>query len=225
MISIAIDGPSGAGKSTIARALAQRLGYLYVDTGALYRTLAYALLTNGVSIEDVPAIVQALPTIEVRLAYVNEHQHVYLGDSDVTGEIRTPKISQLTSKLSAIPEVREHLLSLQRDIATHADVIMDGRDIGTVVLPHAQIKIFLTAEPAIRAARRFDELRHAGVDITYDTVLQELLQRDYRDEHRETAPTKQADDAERIDTSGMSLSQTLDTIEARIRNIIGLSDG
>ena len=201
-IAIAIDGPAGAGKSTIAKMAAKELGFIYVDTGALYRAIGLYAYRNGVSAQDRKAVVALLPQIEVELSFnENGEQIVLLNDEDVSGYIRTPEISMMASAVSAIPEVRAFLLDLQRDMAHTKNVIMDGRDIGTVVLPDAQLKIFLFASPECRARRRYDELVEKGMDVEYDSILKDVIERDYADSHRAIAPLKPADDAVMVDTS------------------------
>ena len=212
MISIAIDGPGGAGKSSIAKALAERIGFIYVDTGALYRSIGLYMLENNVDLSDSNAITGKLKDISVELKYVDNKQRVILCGKDVSEDIRKPEVSMAASKVSAIPEVREFLLSLQRDMADKNNIIMDGRDIGTVVLPNAQIKMFLTASPEERAMRRYKELIAKGEEVQYETVLSELNERDYNDSHRSVAPLKPADDAAVIDTAGNNLEQSVDMI-------------
>ena len=191
MISVAIDGPAGAGKSTIARRLAAELGYRYVDTGAIYRTVAYFLDLWGVSPKDVDGVNRYIDELTVEIEYDDDGvQHMIMNGMDVTGDIRTQDIAQKASLVSAYPEVREMLLDMQRDIARRHNVIMDGRDIGTVVLPQATVKIFLTASPEVRARRRTDELLAKGKKVSYEQVLKDIQQRDYQDTHREVAPLK-----------------------------------
>ncbi len=220
--SIALDGPSGAGKSTLAKLLAQSLGFLYVDTGAIYRTVGLAAYRAGLPLEGAAGVLPLLPGLEIDLRYGPDAlQHMYLGGEDVTEEIRRPEISQYASAVSALPEVRAFLMEMQRELARRQDVIMDGRDIGTVVLPEADVKIFLTASPADRARRRHAELLERGHQSSYDTVLQEILQRDERDSSRAAAPLRQAEDALLVDTTGNSLEQSyeqlLKTIQERLQ--------
>lgn len=212
-IAIAIDGPAGAGKSTIARLAAKELGYIYVDTGALYRTIGLAAFRRKLTAEDKEQIITMLPGIKVELAF-NEHQEqiVLLDGEDVSGLIRTPEISMMASAVSAIPEVRAYLLDLQRDMAHTNNVIMDGRDIGTVVLPDAKIKIFLSASPECRARRRYDELIEKGMDVKYEDILSDVVARDYADSHRDIAPLKPADDAISVDTSGEDLETSVNKL-------------
>lgn len=216
-ISIAIDGPAGAGKSTIARRLAAELGYHYVDTGAIYRTVAYFFDLWGVSPKDIDGITRYIDELTIRIEYDDEGvQHMIMNGMDVTEDIRTQDISQKASLISAHAVVREMLLDMQREVARRFNVIMDGRDIGTVVLPKATVKIFLTASAEVRAKRRTDELLAKGQKADYDTVLKEIRQRDYQDTHREIAPLKMARDSVKVDTSDMNLEQAVEAI----RNII-----
>lgn len=218
-IAIAIDGPAGAGKSTIARLAAKELGYIYVDTGALYRTIGLAAFRRDLTADDKEQIIAMLPEIKVELAF-NERQEqiVLLDGEDVSGLIRTPEISMMASAVSAIPEVRAYLLDLQRDMAHTNNVIMDGRDIGTVVLPDAQIKIFLSASPECRARRRYDELIEKGMDVKYEDILSDVIERDYADSHRDIAPLKPADDAISVDTSGEDLETSVNKLLGIMRD-------
>lgn len=217
MINVAIDGPAGAGKSTVARGAAKELGYIYVDTGALYRTVALAATRNGV-LESAEKTEQMLKDITVDLAFDDAGaQCVYLNGEDVSSLIRTPEISMAASNVSKIPAVRAFLLGLQRDIAAKNNVIMDGRDIATVVLPDAQVKIFLTASPECRAERRYKELLEKGENVKYDDVLADVNARDYQDSHREIAPLKPAEDSIIADTSGKSLPQSIEMIISVIK--------
>ena len=212
--SIAIDGPAGAGKSTIARALAKELGYYYVDTGAIYRTVAYFLDLLGISPKDVDGVSRYIDELTVELVYDEEgKQHMLMNGMDVTDEIRTQDISQKASLVSAHAVVREMLLDMQRDVARKHNVIMDGRDIGTVVLPKATVKIFLTADSAVRAKRRYDELIAKGQKAKLDVILKEIQQRDYQDTHREIAPLKMARDSVKVDTSALDIQGVIDTIK------------
>ena len=195
MLSIAIDGPAGAGKSTVARRAAQELGYVYVDTGAMYRAIGYTLKKQGVDLSDTEAVAVAVTGVNVTLRFQEDGQHVYCGEEDVTGFIRTPEISLAASQVSAVPAVRAHLLALQQQMAKTNSVIMDGRDIGTVVLPDAQVKVFLTASSAVRARRRCLELEQKGTPQPYEDVLRDVEERDYQDSHRAVAPMKPAPDA------------------------------
>lgn len=220
MIQIAIDGPSGAGKSTIAKAVAKRLGYVYVDTGALYRTVGYAALCEKLDCKNPGEIVPLLAKIKVDLTYDNGVQKVLLNREDVSTQIRLPECSMAASAVSAIPEVREFLLNTQQEIASHHNVIMDGRDIGTVVLPNAQVKIFLTASAEKRAKRRYDELCEKGVTTTFEEVLEDMKQRDYNDSHRAIAPLKPAEDSVLVDTSDLNLEESIDAIEQAVQTVL-----
>ena len=208
MISVAVDGPAGAGKSTIAKAVSKELGYIYVDTGALYRTIALAAIRAGV-IDNDEGVVDLLDGISVELKHIDGVQVVTLDGEDVSALIRTPEISMGASRVSAIPKVREFLLDLQRDIAAKNDVIMDGRDIATVVLPNADVKIFLTASAECRARRRYKELIEKGEDVTYQDVLDDVNERDYNDSHRDIAPLKPSDSSIIADTSDLELEQSI----------------
>lgn len=210
MIAIAIDGPAGAGKSTIARAVAEQLGYIYVDTGALYRTIGLYMLRNGISIEDPLAIEENILNVKIDLAFVDGNQRVVLCGDDVTDCIRTPEVSMAASAVSAVPKVREALLELQKSIAKKNNVVMDGRDIGTVVLPDAQVKIFLTASLEERARRRCTELQQKGTPTEYNEVIDDMKQRDYQDSNRAIAPLKPAADSVIIDTSKLDLKQSIE---------------
>ncbi len=211
-VSVAIDGPVGAGKSSIARNAAKKLGFIYVDTGALYRAVGLYCHRKGVDMSDGAAVTAMLPGIHPEIRLIDGTQHIYLNTEDVSEEIRLPEISMAASAVSAVPEVRASLLDLQRNMAKTNNVIMDGRDIGTVVLPDATVKIFLTAAPEIRAKRRYDELAAKGVDTTFEAVLADLNQRDYNDSHRATAPLKQAEDAVLADTSALDFEQSCELI-------------
>lgn len=221
-INIAVDGPSGAGKSTLARRLAARLGFLYVDTGALYRAIAYSTVIRR-GAETPKEICALLPQLEISLAYEDGMQHVFANGEDVSGEIRTPAVSMAASKASAIPEVRSFLFSLQQSLAAQHSVVMDGRDIGTVVLPDADVKIFLTASPETRALRRFRELeeKQPGVQ-TYEEVLADVIRRDKQDTEREIAPLRQAEDAVLVDTSEADLDQSEEMLLAVCREKLGV---
>ena len=216
--SIAIDGPAGAGKSTIARQLAKELGFYYVDTGAIYRTVAYFMDILGVSAKDVDGVERYIDELTVEIEYDEDgKQHMIMNGMDVTDDIRTQDISQKASLVSAHAVVRAVLLDMQRDVARKHNVIMDGRDIGTVVLPKADVKIFLTASAEVRAKRRCDELNAKGQKSDYAQVLKDIQQRDYQDTHREIAPLKQAKDAKKLDTSDLDIPGVL----AAIKQIIG----
>ncbi len=208
-INIALDGPSGAGKSTIARKAAEKLGYIYVDTGAMYRSIAYHAMTNGASLDDAEQIAAQLEGLKVELTYIDGAQAVLVNGENVSDKIRTPEVSMGASKVSAVPAVRDFLLETQREIARKNDIIMDGRDIGTVVLPDAQVKLFLTATAEERADRRFKELQQKGDTSTYEEVLADINQRDYNDTHREIAPLRQAEDAVLIDSTNMTIDEVV----------------
>lgn len=209
MINVAIDGPAGAGKSTIAKAAAKELGFIYVDTGALYRAVALAA-RRKCALDNSSEIINLLDEITVNLGFNDGgEQRVYLNGEDVSALIRTPEISMAASKVSAIPEVRQFLLNLQRDIAKKSNVIMDGRDIASVVLPHADVKIFLFASPECRAERRYKEFLEKGEDITYEQVLEDVNKRDYQDSHREVAPLKPTEESVMADTSLLTLEESI----------------
>lgn len=223
MIAIAIDGPAGAGKSTIARLTAKKLGYLYVDTGALYRTVGYAAKLRGIDPGDAQQVAAMLPDIAVDLSFDKDGvQQTLLNGQDVSDQIRSPEMSRYASQVSAHKAVREYLLWLQRKLAKEHNVIMDGRDIGTTVLPHADLKIYLTATPEDRARRRFDEYLSKGVSVDYDKLLNDIKQRDYDDSHREISPLRRAEDAKLVDTSGNTLEESLELMEAMIRRHLGI---
>ncbi len=211
-IAVAIDGPVGAGKSSIARQCASRLGFIYVDTGAMYRSIGLYCDKNSIDMDNDSAVAAALPDIQLDIKIIDGTQHIFLGGKDVSEEIRLPHISMAASRVSAIPEVRAYLLDFQRGFAKSQNVIMDGRDIGTVILPDAQVKIYLTADAEIRAKRRYDELTAKGSKVTFEEVLADLNQRDYNDMHRETAPLAVADDAVIADTSELDFEQSVDLL-------------
>lgn len=217
MLSVALDGPAGAGKSTIAKKLSQKFGFLYVDTGALYRAIGKYMLDSGVSPSDAAQVVPRLCSLKVGLCYQDGQQRVMINGEDVTDSIRTQEVSSAASQVSAIKEVRDFLFSLQRDLAKENHVMMDGRDIGTVVLPNATVKIFLTATPEDRARRRFLELQEKGDGTSYEEVLRTVIQRDYNDSHRDVAPLRQGEDAILVDTTGETLETSLARLEALIR--------
>lgn len=220
-ISVAIDGPSGAGKSTLARKAAAMLGYLYVDTGAIYRTVALSAVRAGIDPKDAARLVPTLEGLDIRLEYAADGlQHMYLNGEDVSQAIRMHEISQHASTVSAIPQVRAFLLELQRELARTNNVIMDGRDIGTVVLPDAQVKIFLTASPESRARRRHLELQQRGQQTEFDAVLRDMIARDEQDTNRPIAPLRQAEDAVLLDTTHLNLEQSLQAILDTIREKI-----
>jgi len=220
-ISIAIDGPSGAGKSTIAKALSKRLGFIYVDTGAIYRTVGYAAQCAGIDSKDSDSVKAMLPGLKIDIAYdAEEGQKMMLDGRDVSAEIRTPKSSIYASDVSAIPQVRDYLLDMQRSFARKNNVIMDGRDIGTVVLPDAQVKIFLTATAEERAMRRYRELIARGSDVSYDEVLKDIHYRDHQDSNRPTAPLRPADDSVIVETTELSFEESLDEVARVVREKI-----
>lgn len=212
MINIAIDGPSGAGKSTTAKAVASRLGYIYVDTGALYRTIALHVIRSKGDTANADFICQLLSNVKIELQYQDGVQQVLLNGENVSDLIRTPVISMGASAVSAVPQVRAFLLSLQRDIAKSNNVIMDGRDIGTVILPDAQVKVFLTATPECRAQRRYKELLAKGQTVQYEVVLKEIVERDYNDSHREIAPLKPTQESIIFDSTGYSLEASTEKL-------------
>ena len=222
-VSVAIDGPAGAGKSTIARRLAGELGFRYVDTGAIYRTVAYFMDLWGVSPKDVDGVNRYIDELTVGIEYDEDGlQHMIMNGMDVTTDIRTQDISQKASLISAHACVREMLLDMQRDMAKQYNVIMDGRDIGTVVLPKATVKIFLTASAEVRAKRRCDELLAKGQKAKYETILKEIQQRDYQDTHREIAPLKMARDSIKVDTSDMDIEEVIAEIRKIVQEKAGL---
>ncbi len=216
-INIAIDGPAGAGKSSIAKLVSKELGYIYVDTGALYRTVGLYSIRKGIDTKDADAVTATLKDIKVELGFVDGAQHVFLNGEDVSDAIRTPEASMGASNVSAIPAVRTFLFDLQRDIAKNNNCIMDGRDIGTVVLPDAQIKLFLTASAEARAERRYKELIEKGEKVDFQDVLDDINKRDYQDSHREIAPLKQAEDAILVDNSGCNLEDGTKLVLSIIR--------
>ena len=213
--NVAIDGPAGAGKSTIARLVAKEKGFIYVDTGAMYRGLAIHFLDQGIGAGETERVIEACKDADVKIRYEDGIQQVYLNGTNITGRLRDEAVGQMTSKCSAIPEVREKLLDLQRELARTQDVIMDGRDIGTCVLPDADVKVYLTASVKTRAKRRYDELAAKGESCSLDEIERDIEERDERDMNRETAPLRQAEDAVLVDSSDM-------TIEDVVRTIAGL---
>ena len=218
IISVAIDGPSGAGKSTLARAAAGRLGYVYVDTGAIYRTIGYHILNAGIDPNNGAAVAAELPELRVEMRYgADGLQRMYLNGEDVTDAIRLPEVSRYASDVSAHPAVRDYLLEMQRQLAREHSVIMDGRDIGTVVLPEAQVKVFLTASAEARAQRRVRELEQRGTPQPYAQVLEEIRQRDYNDTHRAAAPLRQAEDAVVLDTTDLNFQESEEALLCIIR--------
>lgn len=211
-MNIAIDGPAGAGKSTIAKRLAKKLGFIYVDTGAMYRAMAYYFLQHNIDAKDENAIAAACPDVDVTITYENGEQQVLLNGENVNGVIRNEEVGNMASSTSVYPVVRKKLVELQRQLAKSADVIMDGRDIGTCVLPDAQVKIYLTASSVTRAKRRYDELTEKGVSCDLAEIEKDIIDRDYRDMHRETSPLRQAEDAVLVDSSEMNIDEVVDAI-------------
>ena len=222
MISIALDGPSGAGKSTVAKKCAERFGFKYVDTGAIYRTIGLAAFNKGIDTKNSAAVVSMLPELDIDLSY-NEsgEQRMLLNGSDVSEEIRSPEISMCASNVSAIAAVRDYLTDMQRNMAKKYDVIMDGRDIGTVILPNADVKVFLTASVDARAARRYKELIKKGSEISFSEVLNDMKLRDEQDTKRAAAPLKAAEDAVYLDTSDMSFDESVDAVAKLITEKTG----
>lgn len=222
-VSIALDGPSGAGKSTLARSVAKELGFIYVDTGAIYRTVGYCVQQRGIDPKDTGAVAGLLPELDITMRYDETGlQRMYLNGQDVTDAIRLPEVSLCASQVSAIPAVREFLMDMQRDMAKNHNVVMDGRDIGTVVLPDADVKIYLTASAEDRAKRRYLELKDRGTPEDYGVILVELEERDYNDIHRQTAPLKRAADAVQLDTSGFSFEESRGKILQLVKERLGL---
>ncbi len=215
-ISIAIDGPAGAGKSTMAKQVAKDLGFVYVDTGAIYRTIGYHVALFGIGPKDIDGVTRLIDDVNIEIAYgADGTQRMILNGQDVTDELRTPQMSDYASKISTMKVVRDYLLDVQRDMAKKYNVIMDGRDIGTVVLPNADVKIYLTADVEVRAKRRYDELIARGEKkVTFQSVLDEMKERDHRDMNRPVAPLKQARDAVRLDTSAMSIEESIAAIKS-----------
>lgn len=211
-MNVAIDGPAGAGKSTIAKAIAAKMGYVYVDTGAMYRAMALYFLRAGIASNDEEKISSVVDDISVSIKYEDGAQHVILNSEDVTGLIRTEEVGNMASASSVYAPVRSKLVALQQELAKTTDVIMDGRDIGTVVLPNADVKIFLTASVECRAKRRFDELVAKGMEADFDKIAKDIEERDYRDSHREISPLKQAEDAILVDSSDMTIDEVVNTI-------------
>lgn len=221
-VSVAIDGPAGAGKSTIAKRVARELGFLYVDTGAIYRTVGYHMWLMGIGPKDADGIRRCLDDVNIEIRHEDDGvQHMILNGKDVTGEIRTPEMSKYASGVSAQKCVRDFLLDMQRKFARKHNVVMDGRDIGTVVLPNAQVKIFLTASAEERARRRFAELSEKGEKVSFEKVLQDMIARDKQDTERAIAPLKAAPDAVRLDTSGNTIEQSIDQILTIVRRKLG----
>ena len=215
--NIAIDGPAGAGKSTIAKRVSSELSFIYVDTGAMYRSIALYLLRKDIPASAVEAVKNALEDIEIAIQYVNGEQHVLLNGEDVSGQIRTEEVGNMASKSAALPCVRAKLLELQKKLAREHDVVMDGRDIGTNILPDAQLKIYLTASVETRANRRYKELTEKGTDCDLEAIKKDIEQRDYQDMHRETAPLMQAKDAVYLDSSDMTIDQVVEKIKSLVK--------
>ena len=222
MFKIAIDGPGGAGKSTVAKAVAQKLGIVYVDTGALYRTVGLYVSDHGVDPYNAEAVTAVLPDIEIEVRYEEGAQRVYLNGVDHGDRIRTPQMSMYASAVSAIPAVRAFLLQTQKDIAAKNSVVMDGRDIGTVILPDAEVKIFMTASAECRARRRYEELLAKGQTVSYEDVFREMNERDLQDSTREIAPTKAASDAVYLDNSDMDIEQSVNAIVDIVKSRVGV---
>jgi cytidylate kinase len=218
---IAIDGPAGAGKSSVSKRLAQRLGYQLLDTGAIYRAVAYESQRQGVSWDNGPRLAELAAALDISFAFSDETNQVFLAGQDVTQAIRTPDMSQGASKVSALPEVRAALLTLQRRLGEAGGVVVEGRDIGTVVFPSADAKFFLTADPAVRARRRCAELRAAGKTVDEAETLREIAERDQRDESRQAAPLRKADDARLVDSSGLSIDQVVKQMEEAVKPLLG----
>ena len=216
--NIAIDGPAGAGKSTIAKQLAKELGYVYVDTGAMYRAMAYYFLTHNIKAEDMEAISEACKDVDVSITYEEGTQNVWLNGENISGKIRTEEVGNMASATSVYPVVRTKLVELQQQLAQKTDVIMDGRDIGTVVLPNANVKIYMTASSAIRAKRRFDELTAKGMECNLEEIEKDIIERDNRDMNRETSPLKKAQDAIELDTSDLDIDGVVKAMQEIIKN-------
>ena len=226
MFQVAIDGPGGAGKSTISKAVAKKLGFIYIDTGAMYRTAALFCLRKGIVIEKNPVLcANAIDEIEIDISYQDGEQHIFLNSEDVSSSIRTPEVSMGASAISAIPEVRLKLVELQRTLAGSKNVIMDGRDIGTHVLPDAQVKIFLTAAPETRARRRYEELLEKGQNVTFEAVLSDMQLRDKNDSTREVSPLRPAEDSITLDTSNYTFSESVDAVISIISEKYTIQEG
>jgi cytidylate kinase len=219
-INIAIDGPSGAGKSTLARMTASRLGLIYVDTGAMYRCIGLYTVNNGIDSKDKEKVTASLENINIDMKYVDSLQRMYLNGEDVTDQIRTPAVTAAASAVSAIPAVRSFLLDTQRELASTNSVIMDGRDIGTVVLPSAELKIFLTASAEDRAKRRYAEFMEKNIDISFEQVLSDIIARDKQDSERDVAPLRPADDAILVDTTGNTLEESFELIRGLAESVV-----
>lgn len=217
MFSVAIDGPAGAGKSSIAKKAANRLGFVYVDTGALYRAVGYAAMEADIDINDEEQLGKLLEAVKIEIKFQCGSRIILLNGKDVSDKIRTQSVSMMASNVSAVPKVRDFLFDLQVNMAQNNNVIMDGRDIGTVVLPNAQVKIFLTASPEVRAERRYKELIEKGQNVKFEEVLDDIIKRDYQDTHRETAPLRPADDSVYIDTSDLTFNESVEKIISVIK--------
>ena len=211
--NIAIDGPAGAGKSTIARRIARELSYIYVDTGAMYRAMAYYFLQHNIQGDDETAIAQACPDVDVTIAYENGEQQVLLNGSNVTAFLRTEEVGNMASATSIYPGVRRQLTALQKEMAANQDVVMDGRDIGTAVLPDAQLKIYLTASSHVRAVRRYEELKAKGIEGDLAVIEADIIERDQRDMNREISPLRRAEDAVEVDSSNMTIEEVVETVQ------------
>ncbi len=220
MINIAIDGPAGAGKSTVARVVSKALGFIYIDTGALYRSIGVAALRKGFETDNREQVISILPEISLSLKFVDGEQRVILNGEDISRDIRLPEASMAASNVSAIPEVRSFLLDMQKKFARENNCLMDGRDIGTVILPNAELKIFLTASPEVRADRRYKELIEKGTPKDYNELLEEIKTRDYNDSHRAVAPLRPADDAITVDTSEMTFEEVVEKIISLAKDVI-----
>ncbi len=218
MISVAIDGPAGAGKSTIAKRAANVLGFTYIDTGALYRAIGLACINKGIDVSELNEVIKILPETDIKLIFIDGEQRVILNGCDVSSDIRAENVSMAASAVSAIPEVRAFLLDLQRGFAKKDNVIMDGRDIGTVVLPDSEVKIFLTASPEARADRRTKQLEAKGADVDYKAVLSDIIKRDYNDSHRDAAPLKAAEGSVTLDTTNLTLEESINQVISIIRS-------
>lgn len=223
-INVAVDGPAGAGKSTIAKLVAKQMGYIYVDTGAMYRALAVHFLDRGIDREDTESIIRAVQDADVAIQYENGVQQVYLNGKNVTARLRDEAVGNMASASSALPQVREKLLDIQRNLAGKYDVVMDGRDIGTCILPDAEVKIYLTASVKTRAKRRYDELTEKGVSCSLAAIESDIEERDYRDMTRDTAPLRQAEDALLIDSSDMTIQEVANKIGSLCRKISGSAE-
>lgn len=221
VINVAIDGPAGAGKSTISRKAAAEMGYIYIDTGALYRTVGLNAMRQGADLDSDDSIIATLTDdLKVELKFIDGEQRMFLNGDDVSSDIRTPEASMAASRVSAVPKVREYLFDLQKNMAKNNSCVMDGRDIGTVVLPDADVKIFLTASPEARAERRYKELTEKGMDVKLEDVLADMIKRDYDDSHRAIAPLKQAEDAILCDTSELTLEESINLVINTIKENI-----